>query len=62
MGSQGTKLLTNFLKDRAETVALNGQCYSWVNIDAGVSQGSILNQFCSKLPPKLHILYFSIML
>ena len=34
--------LTDFLKDRKQRVALNGQNSSWANIEAGVPQGSIL--------------------
>ena len=34
--------LTDFLKDRKQRVALNGQNSSWANIEAGVRQGSIV--------------------
>ena len=35
-------ILEEFVSDRKQRVVLNGQCLSWVNIHAGVSQGSIL--------------------
>ena len=43
-GTSGNLLetLTDFLKDRKQRVALNGQNSSWANIEAGVPQGSIL--------------------
>ena len=34
--------LTDFLKDRKQRLVLNGQKYSWVNVEAGVPRGSIL--------------------
>ena len=34
--------LTDFLKDRNQKVVLNGQNFSWANVEAGVPQGSIL--------------------
>ena len=34
--------LTNFLKDRKQRVFLNGQKSTWVNVEAGNPQGSIL--------------------
>ena len=34
--------LTDFLKDRKQRVVLNGQNFSWANVEAGVPQGSIL--------------------
>ena len=34
--------LTDFLKDRKQRVVLNGQTFSWANIEAGVPQGSLL--------------------
>ena len=35
-------ILVNFLSDRKQRVVLNGQCSSWADIHAGVSQVSIL--------------------
>ena len=35
-------IITNFLSLRKQRVILNGQHSSWVNIEAGVPQGSIL--------------------
>ena len=35
-------ILNGFLTNRKERVVLNGQCSSWVDIRAGVPQGSIL--------------------
>ena len=35
-------LLTYFVRSRRQRVILNGQSSSWVNINAGVPQGSIL--------------------
>ena len=37
------KTLADFLKDRMQRVVLNGQNSTWVNVKAGVAQGSILN-------------------
>ena len=34
--------LTNFLKDRKQSVFLNSQKSTWVNVEAGNPQGSIL--------------------
>ena len=34
--------LSNFLRNRKERVVLNGQTSSWTDVNAGVSQGSIL--------------------
>ena len=36
------KLITSFLKNRFQRVALNGQTSSWVPVLAGVPQGSVL--------------------
>ena len=38
-------LLSNFLSNRKERVVLNGQTSSWTDVNAGVSQGSILGSF-----------------
>ena len=35
-------ILNDFLTNRKQRVVLNGQCSSWVDIRAGVLQGSIL--------------------
>ena len=35
-------ILNDFLTNRKQRVVLNGQCSSWVDIRAGVPQGSIL--------------------
>ena len=35
-------LIINFLKDRKQRTVLNGQCFDWGDISAGVLQGSIL--------------------
>ena len=35
-------LLTDFVRSRRQRVILNGQSSSWININAGVPQGSIL--------------------
>ena len=35
-------LFQSFLKDRKQRTVLNGQCFSWGNVLAGVPQGSIL--------------------
>ena len=34
--------MADFLKDRKQRVVLNGQNSTWINAEAGVSQGSIL--------------------
>ena len=45
--------LTNFLKDRKQRVALNGQNSTWVNVKAGVTQGS------SILGPLIFLIYIN---
>ena len=37
------RVLSDFLKDREQTVILNGQVSSWTGVNAGVPQGSILS-------------------
>ena len=44
--------LENFLEDRKEKVALNGQNSPWVNVEAGVPKGSILQ-------PLLFLIYIN---
>lgn len=34
--------IKDFLTDRKQRVALNGKCSSWMDVQAGVLQGSIL--------------------
>ena len=46
-------ILEDFLSDRKQRVALNGQCSSWTDIRAGVPQGSIL-------VPLLFLIYIKI--
>ena len=38
-------LIKEFLSDRNQLVVLNGQCSSWMEVQAGVSQGSILRLY-----------------
>ena len=45
-------LLTDFLSNRKQRVVFNGQHSSWVDIKAGVSQGSIV-------PPLLFLVYIN---
>ena len=35
-------ILQDFLRNRKQRVVLNGQCSSWVDVNIGVPQGSIL--------------------
>ena len=35
-------LIKDFLSDRKQRVVLNGQCSSWMGVQAGVPQGSII--------------------
>ena len=36
------RLIKDFLSNRKQRVVLNGQCFSWMDVQAGVHQGSIL--------------------
>ena len=36
--------MADFLKDRKQRVVLNGQNSTWINVEAGISQGSILGR------------------
>ena len=42
VGGNMLQLLSSFLNDRYQRVVLNGQSPHWIQISAGVPQGSIL--------------------
>ena len=42
ISSELLNILTNFLDNRTQRIILKGQYSSWANVEAGVSQGSIL--------------------
>ena len=39
------RFIKDFLSDRKQCVVLNGQCSTWVDAQAGVPQGSILDLY-----------------
>ena len=42
MSGKLLRLIKDFLSNRKQRVVLNGQCFSWMDVQAGVHQGSIL--------------------
>ena len=42
MSGKLLRLIKDFLSNRKQRVVLNGQCSSWMDVQAGVHQGSIL--------------------